>query len=52
MWDIETAPQEGFFWQAKTDYIPHSMQEEDTTILSTYRIVTGKHEIFQIILLT
>ena len=32
-WDIETAPQEGFYWDAKARYIPHSMQEQHTTLL-------------------
>lgn len=32
-WDIETAPQEGFYWRGNQDYIPHINQEQPTTIL-------------------
>ena len=32
-WDIETAPQSGYYWQAKTTYINDSMQEQCTTLL-------------------
>ena len=42
-WDVETAGMESFHWQAKTDYIPHSMNEQCTTILcAAWRGVNGK----------
>lgn len=31
--DIETAPQEGFYWDAKVKYISHEFQEQCTTLL-------------------
>lgn len=31
--DIETAPMESFHWSAKTDYIPHDFNSQETTIL-------------------
>jgi len=31
--DIETAPMQSYHWQAKTTYIPHPMNTQETTIL-------------------
>lgn len=45
LWDIETAPQEGFYWDARTDYITHEFQEQCTTVLCAAWKYLDRHNV-------